>query len=791
MSTDTHDHDPIRDWILAGIDRSERGKWTIKLRTLVQGFGYTAQQRMRQSSLVAVETTLTDWGVVFSYPGGYTPDDRITLSRRAIVPAPPPVTAGPQKSTLREMTFVNAAPLPLLFHIGDTRDDERSRANAGDLLSAIWACRPVCLLIEANDEFFTFACGLFAALMRRRATMIRRGLLGDGAPVAPTMLSVEHLKQLLGQSSDPGYANTGPMTGAVYLFRENPDDVEDDELVATLRECFIPHTYRLTARFATTFERQDQQSRAVDAAEFPQVLQWMSAFAGSLQLTFPPAEQPIDLASLFAEACQLRDTLLARQCQQPVDAEFRAGFESSEHMALKSALLNGLRRQFPGETIAVEELMPPREDDYNAEETAERTRSDKPDLRVGNRIWGEIETLRGLALRGSDPIFALEAKLRQKLGGMKTSQAIWLMVPSDVALLAGDQLGALARNLNTALGSEKLQIGFVDLIDERPVFVRPIALPGMDLKFVGASWRRKQLPQPTTPLTWDDVAGYADMKARIAQDLLAPLRDGARYRAHGLAPANGLLLYGLPGCGKSYIGRVLAHEAGLTCRLVLPSDLSSMWLHESVTKTRELFDWAIKQAPCLLIIDELDAVAPQRREHNMHSDEKRQVNELLTQFDRIADKGVVVVATTNYVRGLDAAIQRSGRFDIKLPVFPPNEADRQAIFHYYLSPPQLEGFAGLDQIDTFQLASQATLFTPSDIRVVVQAAARRRIHAATNGSFTLTTEELLQAVQQHPRSIRHEMASVWLSEVSEELGARHPRLVWLGEEIERTFEAHT
>src|SRR5437870_1815955 len=82
MSTNSNEHDPIRDWILTGIDRSERGKWTIKLRTLVQGFGYTAQQRMRQSSLLVVETTLTDWGIVFSYPGGYTPDDRITLSRR-------------------------------------------------------------------------------------------------------------------------------------------------------------------------------------------------------------------------------------------------------------------------------------------------------------------------------------------------------------------------------------------------------------------------------------------------------------------------------------------------------------------------------------------------------------------------------------------------------------------------------------------------------------------------------------------------------------------------------------
>ena len=102
-------------------------------------------------------------------------------------------------------------------------------------------------------------------------------------------------------------------------------------------------------------------------------------------------------------------------------------------------------------------------------------------------------------------------------------------------------------------------------------------------------------------------------------------------------------------------------------------------------KTRALFDWALKQSPCLLVLDELDAIAPQRREIEMHSDEKRQVNELLTQLDRISGKDVVVVATTNYVRGIDRAIKRSGRFDVRLPVFPPDKADRVKIFDYYLS----------------------------------------------------------------------------------------------------------
>jgi hypothetical protein len=108
---------------------------------------------------------------------------------------------------------------------------------------------------------------------------------------------------------DPGSMSTaGPATSVVYLLRENLDDVADDELAATLRECFIPHTYRLTARFAGASARQAESIRTVDPAMFPQLREWLAGFAGSLQLTSPPAEQPIDLASLFAEACQMHDS---------------------------------------------------------------------------------------------------------------------------------------------------------------------------------------------------------------------------------------------------------------------------------------------------------------------------------------------------------------------------------------------------------------------------------------------------------------------------------------------------
>jgi SpoVK/Ycf46/Vps4 family AAA+-type ATPase len=377
---------------------------------------------------------------------------------------------------------------------------------------------------------------------------------------------------------------------------------------------------------------------------------------------------------------------------------------------------------------------------------------------------------------------------------MSKFQELWLIVPNDVALLASEQLCALTRNLNAALGpngSKKLSCGFVDICAETPIFIgspeealRKDSI--CDVRLSGVPWRVGPHP-PSKPPTWDDIAGYSDLKERLRDDLLDPLLNPDKYSKHGLLAANGLLLYGLPGCGKSLIGRVLAGETGLLCRLIVPSDITSMWLGEGVIKIRALFDWALKQSPCLLVLDELDAVAPQRRETDMHTDEKRQVNELLAQLDRISGKGVIVVATTNYVQGIDTAIQRSGRFDIKLPVFPPDKDDRVKIFDYYLSPPRLIGFENQRSIDTKFLAEEAILFTPSDIKTVIQTAARQAIRENNLNGPSLSTESICRVIRQHPLSIRQDVANEWVEKTAKELRYQDKRLLWLKDEIKRAF----
>jgi ATP-dependent 26S proteasome regulatory subunit len=803
-------NDGLKVALVDRIDRSARGKYTLKIRTLMEAFGYRAVQRLRQSSLLEVTNQLTAWGISATLPGDAAASDWITLShadaplrspaRTPDVPLQRPAPNMPTPVLLSTDDRVDpcANPFAFAFNVGDVLDRGRSVAICHDILAAVWSFRPVCLHVEASDEFFSFAAGFLSAVMRRRALMVRgSGTWGPPLPIAPEILSIEGLKALIRRPGEDGVEARFPSRNAVYLMRDIPNDVQDDGLIASVREMFVPHTYRLKGRFTTTTAEPGAGGcRARDDEGFQSVWRWICAFAGAPSLADQgTAEHFIDLASLFAEAAQLGESLLCSAAQREVDPGFRAGFESSEHMLLKSSLLRHLRGAYPGETLAVEELMDPSEaedtaagfDDPPGQADAGASRI-KPDIRMGAMLAVEVETLRSLTLLGSNAFFGLECKLRKKLAALKAVNEVWLVVPSDVAMLATEHLSAVVRSLQRTADVPKFRLAYVDLRLDRPVFFYHEPLPRADVKLSGASWRESRKPPETKRLTWKDVAGYSDLKRCIQEDVLEPLRRPEKYSKYGIGAPNGLLLYGLPGCGKSRIGRVLAGEADLVCKLIAPSDLTSMWLGEGTMKIRELFDWALKQAPCMLIIDEIDAIAPQRQEANMHTDEKRQVNELLAQLDRIADKRVAVVATTNYAGGIDAAIRRSGRFDMKIPVFPPTVDDRREIFDHYLSPARLPEVNGLHEMDTRALAEETLLYTPADIKTIVDTALRRAVFRAENdASPRIDIGDLREVVRTQPRSIQREAAVIWIRETRMELGSNEEALARLEAEVTRVY----
>ena len=764
------------------IDQNENQKLSVKIKTLMGEFGFEANQRVRQSSLKEVTDRLRLGGIAWFFPAGTSANDYITLSIR-VQEGESVERISLQPSILAQTTDDFSAPespLSAVFHFEGSSDAEQSRLACQDMIAALWAFRPVCLVVEAPDEVFAFAGSYMAALMRRRVTMIQHD--SDGSiPLAPEVITPDRLARLAGDSNGFGDSDRFPTPCGVYLVRDVLDQVRGDERVSFIREALVPHTYRLKSRPVTIS---------------PEYKRWVAAYAGALQLTDNLGDDElIEMSSLLAEATRLREALMDRQANQPLDEAFRSGFENIEHMVFKNALLTHLRERYPNDKIDIEQDVEMQgEEDGRLDEEGDgsegRSRQRRrPDLRVPGKLWVEIETLRGHSRIGSNPFFDLEGRFRKKLQGKRLDPETWIVLPSDVVLLGWEQVSAVARHLTSALQkSTRLRWAFMDMETGKPVFLSPQEPVQVRSQLRGASWRESRAPIVERKLKWEDVAGYSDLKERLRGEILHPLREPERYAERGLGAANGLLLYGLPGCGKSLVGRVLAGEAGIACRRLLPSDLTSKWLGEGVEKVRELFDWALKHTPCLIVLDEVDAVAPQRREDNMHSDEKRQVNELLAQLDRISGKPVVVVATTNYVRGIDTAIRRSGRFDLKIPIFPPCESDRQAIFQYYLGPERLRGIPGASDIDCAVLAQATVLFTPADIKAVVERVARSAVYRSTGSdALRITTDEMLKAADGHQRTIGAEVGRDWLLEAQAELGSADKHVPWLEEELKRAY----
>jgi len=223
-------------------------------------------------------------------------------------------------------------------------------------------------------------------------------------------------------------------------------------------------------------------------------------------------------------------------------------------------------------------------------------------------------------------------------------------------------------------------------------------------------------------LTLDDVAGMTEVKKRLEAAFLAPMRNPELRKLYGKSLRGGLLLYGPPGCGKTFIARAVAGELGARFITVSFADLIDMFVGRSERNIHELFEVARRNSPCVLFLDEVDAIG-QKRSQLRNTPMRSAVNQLLLELDDVAsdNTGVFLLAATNHPWDVDSALRRPGRFDRTLLVLPPDGPAREGVFRYHLRERPVAG------IDLAKLAKITDGYSGADIAHICETAAERAL----------------------------------------------------------------
>lgn len=250
-------------------------------------------------------------------------------------------------------------------------------------------------------------------------------------------------------------------------------------------------------------------------------------------------------------------------------------------------------------------------------------------------------------------------------------------------------------------------------------------------------------------INFDDVGGMKDVKKEIDMKIIKPLEHAELYAQYGKKVGGGLLLYGPPGCGKTFIARATAGQIKANFINVSLNDILDMFIGNSEKNLHDIFDMARSNTPCVMFIDEIDALGAKRSDLRQSSG-RNVINQFLAELDGIdsANEGILIIGATNAPWHLDPAFRRPGRFDRIIFVPPPDEESKVDILKLKLKDKPIE------QIDYKAVIKHTKDYSGADIDAIVDIAIEEKLEKAIETGIPekMSTKDLINATKKHKPS---------------------------------------
>jgi SpoVK/Ycf46/Vps4 family AAA+-type ATPase len=250
-------------------------------------------------------------------------------------------------------------------------------------------------------------------------------------------------------------------------------------------------------------------------------------------------------------------------------------------------------------------------------------------------------------------------------------------------------------------------------------------------------------------INFSDVGGMETVKKEIELKIIKPLLHPELYKAYGKKVGGGILVYGPPGCGKTFLAKATAGQVNAKFISVGLNDILDMWIGNSEKNLHEIFELGRSNTPCILFIDEIDALGASRSDMKQSAG-RHLINQFLQELDGIdnSNEGVLIIGATNTPWNLDPAFRRPGRFDRIIFVPPPDETTRESIFKLKLKNKPIEA------IDYSQLAKKTENYSGADIDAIIDIAIELKLESSFADGIPrpIETKDLLSAIKKHKAS---------------------------------------